>query len=350
MIKRIRALLSPTILSLLLCACGEAANTTQQEDLFTLRLASWSLPITEQINLLDKDNHFFSRKNIDVKFIPGAGGGEAIKNIISGKAEMAFADPGALFEGLARGEKLIALYDIYPENIFNLVSLKSSNIHSPKDLKGKKIGVYSFTSGTKHNLLALLRKARLTANDVEIIETGPLNFDPLIQGQVDATAATDTALVTAQTKGLGEVDVMKVKDYFNYSSDLFVVTEEVYAQHQAQIAAFLAAYKTSVQWMLAKPDEAAQSAVKYAIDGADLSHNATIIALRNISCLPRSGELSDLGLIDFNNLQDAADMYYEMGLISRPLDLTLVVPQQYRLHEWTEEAQLTLKKTTSQLR
>ncbi|ART82200.1 hypothetical protein CBP31_05800 [Oceanisphaera profunda] len=323
------------LLSLTLTACDESSRSAKQPGLTTIRIASWSLPITEQINLLAEDKDFFSPHQVAIKFIPGAGGSDAINKIIAGEADIAFADPGALFSGLARGEKLVALYDIYPQNVFNVVSLTSSNIRSPKDLKGKKIGVYSDTSGTKRNLLAVLRQARLRASDVEIIETGVLNFDPLIHGQVDATSATDTALVAAQANGLGEVNVIQVKDYFNYSSDLFVVTEATYAQKKEQLHAFLAGYKTSVRWMIENVDEAAQQAVKYAVDGKNIAHNATIITLRNTSSLPLSGELSELGLIDFNNLQDAANMYYEMGLISRPLDLRPVVDSQYRLPLWS---------------
>ncbi len=73
---------------------------------------------------------------------------------------------------------------------------------------------------------------------MEIIETGVLNFAPLIHGQVDATSATDTALVAAQANGLGEVNVIQVKDYFNYSNDLFVVTEETYAQKKSSCTHF----------------------------------------------------------------------------------------------------------------
>ena len=335
MLNNVKKLLTLALVSLMLLACDKAINTANNEQPEKIRIASWSPPITEQINLLAEDNDFFSAQGVAISFIPGTGGSDAINKIILGEADIAFADPGALFSGLARGEKLIALYDIYPENIFNVVSLKSSNIRSPKDLKGKKIGVYSSASGTQRNLLAILRQARLTANDVEIIETGPLNFAPLINGEVDATAATDTALVTALANGLAEVEVMAVKDYFNYSSDLFVVTEATYARKKEQLHAFLAGYKNSVRWMIENPEQAAQQAQVYAVDGDNIAHNAAIIALRNISSLPHSGELSDLGLIDFDNLQAAADMYYQMGLISRPLDLSAVVAQPYRLPQWS---------------
>lgn len=327
MMSKLASLFLLAVLSVALTACGEAEVSHTS----TLRVASWSQPITEQINLLVEDKDFFSKHQIAIEFIPGAGGGDAIKNIASGKADIAFTDPGSLFAALDKGEKLIALYDIYPHNVFNVVALKDSNISRPEDLKGKKIGVYSLSSGTRQNLLVLLKQAGLSEADVEIIATGVLNFGPLMQGLVDATAATDTGLATGKGKGLAAVDVMQVKDYFNYSSDIFVVTEATYAQKKDQLLAFLAGYKDSVQWMLANPEEAAQRAVKHAIDGKDQAHNLNIIELRNASSLPLSGDVSELGLLDLDNLQRAADMYYELGLISQKLDLSQAVNQNHVL-------------------
>lgn len=93
-------------------------------------------------------------------YLPGAGGGDAIRNILSGQADVAFTDPGSFFMALDKGEKLVAIYDIYPQNVFNVVSLKSSGIRKPADLKGKKIGVYSLASGTRQNLLVMLHPGR----------------------------------------------------------------------------------------------------------------------------------------------------------------------------------------------
>jgi len=327
MVSKLASLSVLAILSLVLSACGE----TEVSNTSTLRVASWSQPITEQINLLVDDKKFFSKHNLAIEFIPGAGGGDAIKNIASGKADIAFTDPGSLFAALDKGEKLIVLYDIYPHNVFNVVALKDSNISRPEDLKGKKIGVYSISSGTRQNLLVLLKQAGLTEDDVEIIATGVLNFAPLMQGLVDATAATDTGLATGKAKGLGAVDVMQVKDYFNYSSDIFVVTEATYEKKHNELQAFLAGYKDSVQWMMANPEEAAQRAVKYAIDGKDQAHNLSIIELRNASSLPLSGDITELGLLDLDNLQEAADMYYELGLISQKLDLSQAINKNHVL-------------------
>jgi NitT/TauT family transport system substrate-binding protein len=329
MSRKIGLLFIALVLSVLLGACGEddqkKANVSAEQKVDKLRIASWSQPITEQINLLAEEKTFFKEQNIEIEFIPGAGGGDAIKNIVSGKADIAFTDPGSLFAALEKGEKLKVLYDIYPQNVFNVVALKEKNITKPEDLKGKKIGVYSLSSGTRQNLLILLNQVGLTMKDVEIVETGVLNFAPLMQGQVDATAATDTGLATGESKGLGEVDVIKVKDVFNYSSDLYVVTEEAYEKNKEKYHAFLKGYRESAEWMMKNPEEAANLAVEYAIDGKDENHNFTIIKLRNASSLPSSSEVSEMGFIDLEKLQQAADRYYKLGLIDNKLDLSTVV-------------------------
>ena len=42
------------------------------------------------------------------------------------QADIAFTDPAALYLALDKGEKLVAIYNIYPQNVFNVVALKSS--------------------------------------------------------------------------------------------------------------------------------------------------------------------------------------------------------------------------------
>jgi len=318
-------------MTVLMSACGAKGENKEIEesdstDVQTIRVANWSKPLTEQTNLLvDEKKHFFKDKGLDVTVIPGAGGGDAIKNILSGKADIAFTDPGSLFFALDKGEKLKVIYNIYPQNVFNIVSLKKANINKPEDLKGKTIGVYSLSSGTRQNLLVLLHQVGLSENDVKIVETGLLNFAPLMQGQVDATAATDTGLVVGQAKGLEEVNVMNVKDYLNVPSDVFVVTEKTYQEKQKELKGFLEAYRNSAQWMIESPEEAAALAKTYAIDGKDEKQNLEIIKLRNASSISPETDQHGLGTLNADILQDGADTYQKLGLIKEKLNMDEVV-------------------------
>jgi NitT/TauT family transport system substrate-binding protein len=309
-----------------LLAIPAALRAQAPAQLEKLTVAGWSKPITEITPLLvDEDKGFYRANGIDLAYVPGAGGGDAIRNILSGQADVAFTDPGSFFSALDKGEKLRAIYDIYPQNVFNVVSLKSANIGKPADLKGKKIGVYSLSSGTRQNLLVLLHQAGLSESDVTIVVTGLLNFAPLLQGQVDATAATDTGLAIGRRKGVGDVNVLEVGKYLNVSSDLFVVREEVYQQKKALLKRFLKAYRDASAWMIASPEEAARLAVKRAIDGTDPVANLEIVRLRNASSVSAITQKNGLGAFDVASLQKAADAYRKLGLVQREIKVAEAV-------------------------
>ncbi|MFB6468075.1 ABC transporter substrate-binding protein [Cytobacillus sp. Hz8] len=317
------------ILLLFLASCS-SKNVSQQKELKKVIVANWSQPISEQTNLLvDEKKHFFQDRGLTIDLIPGEGGGDAIKNILSGKADIAFTDPGSVYFAMNQGAKLKIIYNIYPQNVFNIVSLKKNHITRPEDLKGKRIGVYSLTSGTRQNLLVLLNQVGLSEKDVKIVETGLLNFAPLMQGQVDATAATDTGLVTAREKGLGMVNVLNVKDYLNLPSDVFVVTEKTYNEKKKLLKKFIEAYQKSAEWMIQQPEEAAKLAKQYAIDGKDEKRNLEIIQIRNESSISDVTKKEGLGALDSLLLQKGADTYMELGLIQKKINMKNAVTDEF---------------------
>ncbi len=317
-----------SFVALFLATTAHAQTPNKLDKLDKVVVAGWSKPITEITNLLvEEDKGFFKARGIELGYLPGAGGGDAVRNLLSGQADVAFTDPGSFFAALDKGEKLRVIYDIYPQNVFNVVSLKSQNILKPADLKGKRIGVYSLSSATRQNLQVLLHQAGLTESDVTLVVTGLLNFAPLMQGQVDATSATDTGLLVGRQKGLGGVNVMEIQNHLNISSDFFVVREETYQQKKEVLKRFLQAYQDSAKWMIKSPEEAAKLATKLAIDGQNPSLNLDIIKLRNESSVSAVTQKRGLGAFDMNALQKGADAYQAFGVIQRRIKVSDVVSQ-----------------------
>jgi NitT/TauT family transport system substrate-binding protein len=149
-----------------------------------------------------------------------------------------------------------------------------------------------------------------------VIPTGVMNFAPLMQGQVDATAATDTGLWLAQQRGLGEVNIIWAREYLNTPTDVFIVSEALYTSRQELLRTFLQVYKRGTQWMLDHPEEAAQLAVKYAINGKD-----PIIKIRNAASVSEDTQRHGLGWFNLDVLEQVERTYRELGLIQRPLDM-----------------------------
>ena len=301
-------------------------QSTPLQAMDSLRIAGWSKPISEITNILaEPDKGFFQAQDIDLGYVSGTGGGSAITNMIAGAAEVAFTDPASFYQAVDKGEDLVAIYNIYPQNVFNVVSPVGRGITKPEDLKGKTIGVYSLSSGTRQNLQVLLHQVGLTEDDVTIKVTGLLNFAPVIQGQVDATAATDTGLYVGGLKGLGAVNVINVKDSLNVPSDMFVVTRPYYNANKSLLRRFLIAYRDSAAWMIKAPAEAAKVAVERSINGRNETVNLEIIKIRNISAQSATTKASGLGHFDIDLLQQGADTFYELGLIEAKLDMGEVI-------------------------
>lgn len=308
------------VIAAVLMGCNN--NETKGTEPVNLKMASWSKPLVETSNLyLAEQKGWFKEAGINFEYVPGAGGGDAIKNILAGQADIAFANIEAALLAAEKGEKLKIIYNVYPENVFNLVSLKESNIQSIEDLRGKDIGVYSLSSGTYDNLKVMLHAAGMSEDDVNIIPTGVLNFGPLMNNQVAATAATDTGLFDAKRKGLGDVNVIEAKDILNTPSDVFVVTEETFNEKKDSLQKFLQVYQDSIEYTLEHPEEAAEAAVDVAIDGQDEARNIEIITIRNETSTSGMTEGKPLGWIDVNVLKEVESTYLEMGFLKESVNV-----------------------------
>ena len=289
-------------------------------------VAGWSQPISEITNMLaEPETGFFRKRGIAFDYLPGQGSGAAIQNMLTGKADIAFTDPASFFLALDRGEKLVAVYNIYPQNVFNLVVRKDRGIGTLADLRGKRISIYSRSGGTWIHLMMQLHGAGLSEKDVTIEVAGSLNFGPLIQGQVDAASATDTGLSVAKARGLSDFAVFEVRDTINLPSDIFVVTEETYRTKKALIADFLAGYRDGAQWMIDKPQEAARLAVAHTINGRDEAVNLEIIKLRNAATISDTTQRAGLGHFDPQIMQKGAEMLLALGILQKPVDIAAVV-------------------------
>lgn len=294
------------------------------------RMACWSNKIAEQANIYAAEEFgWFKAEGIDFEFKPGQGGGDALKHVLAGNADVAMANVEATLFALEQGAKLVSVYDVYPQNVFNVVSLKKSNVGKVADLKGKPVGVYSMASGTRYNLQVILAKNGMSEKDVETVAVGIFNFAPLSEGKVIATAATDTGLWDAQRKGLGEVNVIWAREYLNTPTDVFVVTEETLQKRPAVIRGFLKAYKKGTQYAIDKPVDAAKLAEKYAIDGKDQERALAHLKLRIAASISEGTKKHGLGWHDMEVLQDVAKTFQSLGLIKQPVEVNKVFTNRF---------------------
>ncbi len=108
--RRPHPLAEPALLaSAALLALTAARGAHAADPLEKLKVAGWSKPDhRDHAPAVEPDKGFYKANGIDLAYVPGAGGGDAIRNILTGQADVAFTDPGAAFAALDKGEKLRA--------------------------------------------------------------------------------------------------------------------------------------------------------------------------------------------------------------------------------------------------
>jgi NitT/TauT family transport system substrate-binding protein len=291
-----------------------------------VKLCSWSPRLAEEGNIfVSEAKGFFKDQGLEIEWIPGAGSGVALKNMLAGGGDVAFVGPEAMLLAADKGVKLKAIYDLYPQNAFNVFALKSKQIITPYDLKGKKVGIISTGSGTRYNLATILALNGMSEKDVELVALG-LNAAPAIEsGQVDAMASTDTILYGMQASGLGAVDVMWARDYLNTSTDLFMIEEKNYEPKKDFYLRFLRGYRKGMEYTIKNPQEAAEITSKVAIDGKDPVKVMGSLKLRILTSQSAGTRANGLGWIDSAPLKQCAKVYKDAGFITTDIDIDGIV-------------------------
>jgi NitT/TauT family transport system substrate-binding protein len=288
-------------------------------------MACWSPRLAEQANIyVSEEKGFFKDQGVDFEFMPGQGAGDALRNMIAGNADVAFCGPEAIYLAVDKGSELKAIYDIYPVNVFNVFALKDKKILTPRDLKGKKIGVISMASGTRYNLATILALNGMSERDVELVALGINAAPAIIEGKVDAMASTDSILAGMQTAGLGSVDVLWARDFLNTSTDMFVVEAKQFDAKKDLMTRFLRGYKKGLEYTLANQDEAIAITSKVAVDGKDPARVAASMKLRLACSQNANTQKNGLGWIDIPSLQEGQRIYKDAGFIKNEIDVSKI--------------------------
>jgi NitT/TauT family transport system substrate-binding protein len=308
-------------LPLALTACGDDDGDTgapaDDNAPAKVRMISWSTPRAEQANIFAaQELGYFAEENIEFEYVTGQGSGDALKQLLAGNGDIAFAGPEGVFLAVDQGADVVAIYNTYPQNAFVLVAKRESGIQTVADLKGKKIGVLSMASGGRYNTTTLLSTAGLTENDVELVAVGPAPT-AFLEGQVDAFMMLSTsASRLAQTMDLVQFPVAQ---HVNLPTDVFVVTREVY-EDPAKLRPIIRALRAIVkgtELMIEDPEQAAEIGARHGLDITDPQEALPVVkAFAEISQSDGT-RANGLGWFDLDEIQAGADRFAEAGLIKK---------------------------------
>jgi NitT/TauT family transport system substrate-binding protein len=305
-------------------ASGGTSDTTAALEPATVRLISWSTPRTEQASIFAAESEgFFADQAIEFEYIPGQGSGDSLRQLLAGNGEVAFAGPEGIFLAVDQGEDVVAVYNTYPQNVFVLVAKADSGIETVADLRGKSIGVLSMASGGRYNTNTVLEANGLKESDVTLVATGPAPT-AFIEGQVDAFMTLSTTVGALEAQGM-QLNKFPVVEHANLPTDVFAMTRSDFEDPEKRdvVVRFLRAYQEGTQFMIDEVDAAVQIGIANGLDITDpVAAKPVIEAFGDASQSELTAE-HGLGWFDLDEIQAGADLYYDAGLLSAPIDVSV---------------------------
>lgn len=144
---------------------------------------------------------FWDKENLEVEVITTAGSAAALQLLISGQADVVWANPLNVIVAIQRGAPIKAVYSATRGDVFG-VGMNGKDLSV---LKGKTIGVSSFASGTASYLKALLKESGLDPEkDVSIVEVGvgARAASAYAGKQVEALSLWDEQFAVLEARGI----------------------------------------------------------------------------------------------------------------------------------------------------
>lgn len=298
------------------CSSGDSEG---DDGLTKMRIAATSVDSLPFMAILQvaQEKGWFEDEGLDVSFISGSGGGNTLRTLTTGDADLAIAGGPAVVTATQQSNGQIKLIGSWFQvNDFYFLGTDKST-----DPEKAKLGVTG--AGSTTQLLAnYLKEEKLP--DVEIVELGGGMGDAWAaarSGAIDAGWAMHP-FITDKVENEGGVEIMATRDLIgDFPADL-VATSASYADKEADaLEAFFRAADKANDYVVNDTDAAA----------ADLSPILGIdteLLAAGIKETPELAKAYSL-TVDKSALETLSAMMVTNGLIDEPVDWAELLDQSY---------------------
>jgi ABC-type nitrate/sulfonate/bicarbonate transport system substrate-binding protein len=194
---------------------------------------------------------YFEKNNLKVTLVPGGPNVTVEQVVVSKRATFALDGADYITTSNNQGANLVIIGAQFQQNPLGVLSLKKSNINSPKDLIGKKLGV---PTGQFDQIKAFLKINKIDPSDVDLVTYGT-DPTPVANGSIDAAIVfTTTDPFLLQEKGY-ETSTFTLAAYgYNIYNDCVFVTQDTLKNHRPELVSFMRASILGWQYNIAHPE------------------------------------------------------------------------------------------------
>jgi NitT/TauT family transport system substrate-binding protein len=228
----------------------------------------WKYEGTQAPFLVALDRGYYKAEGLDVTIDTSGGSVEPINRLASRTYDMAFADINSLIKFRDQNPQapLKAIFMVYSNPPFAIVSRKSRGITRPKDLEGRKLGAPA-ADGAYAQWPIFVQANSIDATKVEILNVGfPVREPMLVSGQVDAiTGFSFSSYINVKHSGVPQDDIV-VMLMANHGVSLYgntiMVSPSFAAAKPEAVKGFLRAFLRALKDTAKDPVAAIDSVLK----------------------------------------------------------------------------------------
>lgn len=198
-----------------------------------------------------KEKGWFKEEGLDVTFYYTSAA-EIVKNVAVENVAFGFPNADPVFLAKANKVPVKVIHSTYQEGLGAVIFKKSSNIRTPKDLKGKTIAITSYGSPNYIQLQVILKKNGLDIKDVniKIIGTGAI-VNSLVSDQVDAICFSTLRTYDLKAQGI-DVSEFRSENYMTTQGNVLITSDKFLKENPKVCKAFIRALNKSLDYLINK--------------------------------------------------------------------------------------------------
>ena len=287
---------------------------SQEKDKITLQL-DWLNQFQFAGYYIAKEKGFYSENNLSVTIKEYNNNINLVENVLSNKNTYSIGKSSLVIDKL-HNKDIILLAAIYQNSPMTLISLKSSNIKTIHDLKGKKV---MLTSSAKDaaNINAMIKSQNVQLKDIDFIPHS-FNLDDLINKKTDAMGCyLSNEPYILKNKNI-QFSVFNPSDYgFDFYEGILFTSSEELNSNPKRVKNFYEASIRGWKYAFSNIEETAKLIYeKYNTQNKTL--DSLIFEAKVLKKLSQTTGNKPLGHIDRKKIDEIKRLYLILGFDNKP--------------------------------